>query len=393
MTIPRASDRIPRMKYLRYLAYACIPAAYAVHWSVKGAGWEPLATFVLAAVGILPLAALMGESTEHLAVRAGPTWGGLLNASFGNAAELIIAIIALSRGLNEVVKASLTGSILGNILLVAGIAMVAGGWRRKEQTFSPFAAEANAGMLALGVAAMLTPAIFHHVAESLHDPHQALHEHEVSVGCSIILLAAYALGLLFTLKTHAHIYSRPSRPHAPDAAGHGHAPHWSIGRSVAMLLLASVGVGLVAELLVGSAEIVAHKLGWNPIFVGVILLAIIGNAAEHSTAVLMALKDDMDTAMTITYQSSLQIALFVVPVVVFASALMVSLGWSSAPMLNLVFSPLEVVAVILAVGIVVVLGMNGKTNWFEGVLLLALYAILAIAFFFMPVPEGIMPAH
>jgi Ca2+:H+ antiporter len=380
------------MKYVKYLAYACIGLAYLVHWFAGDAAWEPIATFILAAVGILPLAALMGESTEHLAARAGPTWGGLLNASFGNAAELIIAIIALSRGLNEVVKASLTGSILGNILLVAGLAMIAGGWRRKEQTFNPFAAETNAGMLALGVAAMLAPAIFHHVAEKVHDPQRALHELEVSIGCSIILLVAYGLGLLFTLKTHAHIYSHPSRPESAST-GHHSGPQWSVGRSVGMLLLASAGVGIVAELLVTSAEVVAHQLGWNSIFVGVILLAIIGNAAEHSTAILMAMKDDMDTAMTITYQSSLQIALFVVPVVVFTSAFFVSLGWSSAPILDLVFSPLEVVSVILAVGIVVVLGMNGKTNWFEGVLLLALYAILGIAFFFMPVRAATLPGH
>jgi Ca2+:H+ antiporter len=382
------------MHYVKYLAYACIPAAYIVHGFSRGWVWEPIATFALAAIGIIPLAALMGESTEHLAHRTGPTWGGLLNASFGNAAELIIAIIALNRGLNDVVKASLTGSILGNLLLVSGFAMVAGGWRRKEQSFNPFAAETNGGMLALGVAAMLVPAMFHHLAEKLHDPLLSQHEHEVSVGCSIILLATYGLGLLFTLKTHAHIYSRPASPRPdPEQEGHPVDKAWSVRRSVGVLLAASVGVGLVAELLVGSAETMGHRLGWSPVFIGVILLAIIGNAAEHSTAILVALRDDMDTAMTITYQSSLQIALFVVPFVVFTSMLMVALGWSPGPMMNLVFTPLEIVAVILAVGIVVVLGMNGKTNWFEGVLLLALYAILGIAFFFVPAGEPVPVSH
>lgn len=376
------------MKYLKYLAYACIPAAYVVHFAARGASWEPLATFILAGAGILPLAALMGESTEHLAAKAGPTWGGLLNASFGNAAELIIALIALSRGMNDVVKASLTGSILGNLLLVGGAAMLVGGWKRKEQSFSAFAAEANSGMLALAVAAMLTPAIFHHTAEQMHDPQQSWHELEVSIGCSIILIATYALGLLFTLRTHKHVFTRPQREGGEFAsAPHGHTPDgpaWSTGKSIGMLLAASVGVGLVAEMLVGSAETVAHRLGWNAVFVGVILLAIIGNAAEHSTAILLAHQDDMDTAMTITYQSSLQIALFVVPVIVFASLVMRAMGWTDGDPLDLVFTPLEVVSVILTVGIVVVLGMNGKTNWFEGVLLLALYAILAIAFFFVP---------
>jgi Ca2+:H+ antiporter len=376
------------MSYLKLLGYLCIPLAYAVHYLAHDAGWEPIATFVLAAIAILPLAALMGEATEHLAARAGPTWGGLLNATFGNAAELIIATIALSKGtaqMNEVVKASLTGSILGNILLVAGVAMLVGGWRRKEQSFNPFAAEANAGMLAIGVAAMLTPAIFHHVAESLHDPQRTLHEHGVSVGCSIILLVTYALGLLFTLRTHSHIYSRPSKEGVNfEVEGHAGVEHWSVRRSFIMLLVASAGVGLVAELLVASAATVAQHLGWNSVFVGVILLAIIGNAAEHSTAILMARNDDMDTAMTITYQSSLQIALFVVPFVIFASMFMHAVGWTSGPKMDLVFTPLEVVAVILAVGIVTILGMNGRTNWFEGVLLLALYAILGIAFFFIP---------
>lgn len=383
------------MKYLRYAGYAAIPVAFIVHWWAHGETWEPIASFVLAALGVIPLAALMGEATEHLAHRAGPTWGGLLNASFGNAAELIIAIIALYSGLNEVVKASLTGSILGNLLLVGGAAMVAGGWKRKEQSFNPFAAETNAGMLALAVAAMLVPAIFHHTAETLHDPDIVRHEHGVSFGTSVILLATYGLGLLFTLRTHSHIYSRPTQtPEGPHIEA-GHAAPWSVGRSTGMLLLSAAGIGVVAELLVGSASTMAERLGWNEIFVGVILLAIIGNAAEHSTAIIMARRNDMDTAMTICYQSSLQIALFLVPVVVFASALMGYFGVGQAHMLDLVFTPLEVVSIILTVGIVVVIGMNGRTNWFEGTLLLALYAIMGIAFFYIPSVSATAsaPAH
>jgi len=369
------------MRVVTLLGYPAILLAFAAHQLAHGAAWEPVVTFTLAAFGVIPLAQLMGQATEHLASRVGPTWGGLLNATFGNAAELIIAIIALTKGLNEVVKASLTGSILGNLLLVAGGAMLAGGWGRVQQRFNPRAAEANAGLLTIAVAAMLTPAIFHFTAERLHDRQIVEHEWAVSLGTGIVLLAVYALGLLFTLRTHRHLFS---------VAGHGaerdHAAGWSVRRSAGMLLLASAGIGMVAELLVGAAASVAASFGWSPVFVGVVLLAVIGNAAEHSTAVTLAWNDDMDTAMTITYQSSLQIALFVTPALVFVSAALVAFGVDSAAHLDLVFTPLEVVAVMLSVLTVVVLGMNGRTNWFEGALLLGLYLILAIAFFFVPVP-------
>ncbi len=378
------------MKYLNYLGYAAIPLAFLVHFYLgKGAGWEPTATFCLAGLGVIPLAHLMGVATEHLAEKTGPTLGGLLNATFGNAAELIIAGIALSKGLTEIVKASLTGSILGNLLLVAGASMLAGGWNRQKQTFNARAAEANAGLLAVGVAAMLAPAIFHLTAERLHDVKIAQHELSVSMATSVILVIVYGLALLFTLKTHAHVLSRGPSEKKPEAESHGEGESWSTGRSVGMLLLAAAGIGLIAELLVGSAEVMAHRLGWNEVFVGVILLAIIGNAAEHSTAVMLALRDDMDTAMTITYQSSLQIALFATPLLVFVAAGMVWLGVGEAQYLNLIFSPLEVAAVVLAVALVVILGINGETNWFEGALLLALYAILGIAFFFVPAAEGV----
>lgn len=369
------------MKYLNIAGYTAIPLAYLVHyWLGKGAEWEPIATFLLAAMGVIPLAHLMGESTEHLAERVGPTWGGLLNATFGNAAELIIAVIALYKGLNEIVQASLTGSILGNLLLVGGAAMLVGGWRREKQVFNAKAAEANGGMLALAVAAMLFPAILHITLVNLHDVELFEHEKSVSIGVSFILIAVYALGLLFTLRTHAHVLSRPPHDHDQQVSGH----RWSVKRSVVMLLLASAGIAIVAELLVGSAEHIAHVFGWNEIFVGVILLAVIGNAAEHSTAILMAHRDDMDTAMTITFQSSLQIALFATPVLVLLSWAMAGAGIGQSQFMTLMFSPMEVVAVVLTVAIVVVLGFNGETNWFEGVLLLALYGILAIAFFYIP---------
>jgi Ca2+:H+ antiporter len=377
------------MRYLNIFGYVAIPLAYLVHyWVGHGKSWEPVTTFILAALGVVPLARLMGEATEHLSERTGPTWGGLLNATFGNAAELIIGVIALTKGLNDIVKASLTGSILGNLLLVAGAAMVAGGWNREKQSFSRPAAETNAGMLVMGVAAMLFPAIFD-LTYRQHDPHFAAHEHALSLGTSIILLVVYGLGLVFTLRTHKHLFSRGPAPSEEGPMGfaglHG---AWSVRKSVIVLLVASAGIAIVAELLVGSAEKMAHSLGWNSVFVGVILLAIIGNAAEHSTAILLARRNDMDTAMTITYQSSLQIALFATPILVLIAATMASLHVGHAQFLDLIFSPMEVVAVILSVAIVVVLNQDGQTNWFEGALLLALYTILGICFFYIPVQVG-----
>ena len=372
------------MRYINLAGYIAIPIAFAVHfWLGKGQSWEPTATFILAALGVIPLAHLMGESTEHLSERTGPTLGGLLNATFGNAAELIIAIIALTKGLNEIVKASLTGSILGNLLLVGGAAMVAGGWKRENQTFSKYNAESATGLLLLAVAAMLFPAIFH-FSYKLTDPHLVEHEHRVSMGTSVILLAVYGLGLLFTLRTHAHIFS--AQPRHDIEEPHGLEAHetWSVKKSITMLLIAAAGVGLVAELLVGSAETMAAKLGWNHIFVGIIVLAIIGNAAEHSTAIMVARKNDMDTAMTIVNQSSLQIALFVTPFLVLLSAGFVAMEMPHAHHLDLLFTPMEVVAVLICVLIVAFLGINGETNWFEGVLLLALYAVLGIVFFYIP---------
>jgi Ca2+:H+ antiporter len=374
------------MVYLNWLGYACIPVAYLLHyWLMKGNQYEPVVTFALAGIGVVPLARLMGESTEHLSERAGPTWGGLLNATFGNAAELIIGLIALSKGLNDVVRATLTGSILGNLLLVAGGAMLVGGWKRDKQTFSKASSEVNSGMMVVTVAAMLLPAMFH-ITYHWEGGQYVEREHALSFGTSIILLIVYGLGLLFTLRTHSHLFtSAPaSSPEEPAGISGISGAHWSIRKSVIVLLIASVLIAFIAELLVGSAEKMAERLQWSNVFVGVILLAIIGNAAEHSTAVLLAHRNDMDTAMTISFQSSTQIALFVTPVLVLASAVMVGLGVGETKHLDLAFTPMEVVGVVLTVSIVVVLTKDGSSNWFEGVLLLALYAILGIAFFYIP---------
>jgi Ca2+:H+ antiporter len=375
------------MRLVFRLAYLALPLAFFAHYVLGPHGpfplpkYEPIVTFLLSGIAVIPLAQLMGRATEELAERTGPTWGGLLNATFGNAAELIIAIIAMSKGLNDVVKASLTGSILGNLLLVSGGAMVVGGWRRERQIFSKASAQTNSALLAVAVAGMFCPAIFH-FSFHLTDQHISEHVAGMSIGTSLVLLAVYGLGLIFTLRTHRHIFSpTPAQsPEDPIGAGHG----WSVRKSVLALIVASVLVALVAELLVGSVESVAASMRWNEIFVGVILLAIFGNAAEHSTSLMLAYRNDMDTAMAITYQSSLQIALFVTPFMVLLSAGMVWAGVGEAHRLDLLFSPMEVSAVLLTVAVVTVVGLNGETNWFEGVMLLAVYAILSITFFYIP---------
>src|SRR5690348_132419 len=312
------------MRWLNFLGTLAIPLVLLVHYVLgKGQSWEATATFVLAGLGIIPIASLMGEATEQLAERTGPTWGGLLNATFGNAAELIIGIVAVSKGLGDVAKASLAGSILGNLLLVGGGAMLVGGLGRERQTFNRASAEANGGLLMVAVAAMLLPAIFDF---SFHarDVELLPHENGISIGASIILLVVYGLGLLFTLHTHSHIFSSPpsQTPESPPGLTGAYGA-WSLRKSILVLFAASVIVAVLSELLVGAIEQTAHHLGWNRIFVGVIVLAIIGNAAEHSTALLLARRNDMETAMTIVFQSSLQIALFVTPVLVLLSAAMV----------------------------------------------------------------------
>lgn len=377
------------MRPFPWLGYLAIPLAFASHHLLAGRAWEPLITFLLSGIAVVPLARLMGEATGQLAEKTGPTWGGLLNATFGNAAELIIAIIALTKGLNEVVKSSLTGSILGNLLLVSGGAMVVGGWRRQRQTFSRASAQTASALLAVAVVGMLFPAIFH-FSFQLSDSHLAEHEAGVSTGTAVVLLIVYGLGLLFTLRTQRHIYSPTPAQSDEDPAGISAEGGWSVRNSVLALLLASALMAAVAELLVGSVEAVAESMRWNRIFVGVILLAIFGNAAEQSTALWLARRNDMETAMTITYQSSLQIALFTTPFLVLLSGVLAAAGVQGTRRLDLIFSPMEVAAVLLTVGVVIVIGLNGETNWFEGVLLLAVYAILGITFFYIPTarPDG-----
>ena len=287
---------------------ACIPIAIALE-VIKA---DPVYVFTVSALAIVPLAGLLGRATEHLTSHVGAGVGSLLNASLGNAAELIIALAALREGLHDVVKASLTGSILGNVLLVLGASMLAGGLRYERQKFNQTAAGTGASLLLLAAIGLIIPALFHFTAS---DRGVAI-ERELSLEIAIVLFVMYVLSLLFSLKTHRHLYAGESH----DAEDLGEEP-WSMRLSVGVLTVTTVFIAIMSELLVGAIEPTAHKLGLTQVFVGVILVALVGNAAEHSTAVLMAMKNKMDLAYGIAVGSSLQIALLVAPVLVFASYL------------------------------------------------------------------------
>ena len=325
-------------------------------------------TFICACIAILPLAGWLGKGTENLAHHTGEAVGGLLNATFGNAAEMIIAITALRSGLHDVVKASLTGSIIGNILLVAGLSMLMGGIRFKTQTFNRMAAQNQATMLLLAAVSLILPAAYHYLAGPA-----AAREGELSMEISIILLVVYALSLVFTLVTHRQLFGGEGG----EAHG-GEAQPWSVRKSVAVLAGATALIAWISEILVGSVEHAANSFGMTSVFVGVIVVAIIGNAAEHSTAIIVARKNRMDLALGIAIGSSIQIALFVAPVLVLLSYYI-----APSPM-NLVFTPAEVIAVTLSVLICAQTANDGESNWMEGVQLLAVYAILGLLFYFLP---------
>jgi Ca2+:H+ antiporter len=347
------------------LLLLAVPAAVVLRFMDAGPIW----LFVLSAAAIIPLAGLMGDATEQLADRLGPGIGGLLNATFGNAAELIIALFALFKGYDEVVKASLAGSILGNVLLVLGASLLAGGLKHSTQTFNRTAAGVGATMLVLAAFGLLVPAIFHELPEvSARDINL---EHELSIGVASILILTYLAHLIFSLITHKRLFN-------PDRhEGAAEEPRWSSRTATAVLIGATLLVAVMSEMLVGTVEHASHFLGMNKVFIGVVVVAIVGNAAEHSTAVLVALKNEMDLAVGIALGSALQIALFVAPVLVFTSYL------RSEPM-DLRFTSLEVLAVLIGVLIARMVAEDGESNWLEGLMLLMVYAILSLAFFFLP---------
>ncbi len=344
---------------------------------------NPTWLFIVSCLAIIPLAGWMGKATEHLAEHLGQGIGGLLNATFGNAAELIIALFALSKGLEGVVKASITGSIIGNLLLVLGLSLLAGGAKFKTQTFDRTAASTTATALTLGAIALLIPTIFHVAAAQVPvvgggwTPEK---EQTLSLAIAIVLIGTYALTLYFSLVTHKDLFVGEARTGAPQKVGHEEeeaGEHWSKKRSILTLLIATAFVALISEFLVGAVEAARGSLGFTEVFVGVIVVAIIGNAAEHSSAILMAMRNKMDLSLGIALGSSLQIALFVAPVLIFASYLF------GKPM-NLEFTIPEVVAVIASILIVQQICSDGESNWMEGVQLLSVYAILGILFYFLP---------
>jgi len=364
---PAASSSPPPtwLDRVQFGALVFVPVALLLHYTTDAG---PVLTFIAAALAIVPLAGWMGRATERLAEHVGEGIGGLLNATFGNAAELIIAVFALRAGLHDLVKASLTGSIIGNILLVFGLSACTGGLRYRILTFNRTAASMGASMLFLSTVALVIPAVFHLLA----GPDAALSEHRMSLFIAVVLLVTYALGLVFYLRTHSHLYTAGT--HADHGSG---PPAWSARRALGVLVGCAVAVGVMSEMLVASAEHAAQTVGMSEVFVGVIVVAIIGNAAEHSTAVLMAWKNKMDLSLNIAIGSSIQIALFVAPLLVLLSYLV-----GPAPM-DLRFTTMEIVAVATSVGIIVIISQDGETHWMEGFQLLAIYTILAVAFFFL----------
>jgi Ca2+:H+ antiporter len=353
-----------------YLLVPLIPAAVALELLHA----EATIVFAASALGIIPTAALMGRATEELAARSGPGIGGLLNVTFGNAPELIIAMFALSQGLQEVVKASIVGSILGNILLVMGAAMLAGGIGRDKQTFNATSASVQSTMLMLAAAALLMPAIFELVegqglpgpgAESVN--YDSTVEH-LSLAVAIVLIGTYVIGLFFSLRTHRALFN----PEYEEEDTWG----WSTRTSMISLAVAGLLVGLMSEVLVGSISEASESIGLSEFFVGVIVVAIVGNAAEHWVAVLVAMKNKMDLAVNIAIGSSAQIALFVAPVLVIASFFL-----GPYP-LALVFNGFELGAILLAILIANYVTQDGESTWFEGVQLLAVYFVLGLAFYF-----------
>jgi Ca2+:H+ antiporter len=321
-----------------------------------------VAIFVSSALAILPLAGLIGHATEELAARSGPQLGGLLNATFGNVTELIIAFFLILEGQLAIVKASITGSIIGNVLVVLGLSFLVGGWSRREQRFNRASAGLHSSSLVIAVVGLLMPALFSITREETFFEAEA-----ISVGVAIVLIAIYGLGLLFSFKTHRYLF-RSSFEHTE--------PRWSVGRAVGQLAGATVLVALMSEFLVGALEHTVEEVGLSELFVGLIIVPLVGNAAEHSSAIFLAAKDKMDVAIEIAIGSSTQIALFVAPMLVFLSLLV------GHPM-DFIFTGIEVAAVAFSSLILGFIALDGRSNWIEGVQLVGAYLIMAISFFFL----------
>lgn len=337
--------------------------------------WNALAVFITAAIAIVPLAIWLSTATEEVAVATGPSIGGLLNAVFGNATELIIALSALKAGLVDIVKASITGTIISNLLLVMGLSMLLGGLRYKEQTFQPIVARVNGSTMTLAVTAIVLPAMVISTSNGVDQ----VTINRLSITVAIVLIVVYALTLLFSLKTHSYLYdvgvvelADDVSAAQPQAESKPNLPLW-----IGVLLVATIAIAFESEIFVGAVEEATKGLGLTPLFTGVILLPLVGGAAEYVTAVRVAMKNNMDLSVSVAMGSSLLVALLVVPILVLV-------GQAIGQPMDLSFNLFEVVAVIIAVALANLISLDGRSNWLEGVLLLATYAILGAAFYFHP---------
>lgn len=398
-----------RFKTILLVLLVFIPLSLLAEWL----HWGELAVFATSALAILPLAGFIGEATEEIAVVMGPSWGGLLNATFGNATELIIALFALQEGLVDVVKASITGSIISNLLLVMGVSMLLGGLKYKEQTFQPLMARINASAMNLAVIALLLPTTIDLTADLVDDPTI----HVLSNAVAIVLIIVYGLSLLFSMRTHSYLYDvgvvdvgpvfpatspvplqpetvpalaevfeetkpapKDAEPVPKDAEPTPESPsRRRLWTWMGVLLVATLVTAVESEMLVDNLALATDQLGLTQLFTGVILLPLFGNAAEHASAVTVALKNKMDLSVSVAMGSSLQIALFVGPVLVLA-------GWFLNQPMDFDFGPLDLVAVGVAVLIANSISNDGRSHWLEGALLIAAYAVIALAFFFYPAP-------
>lgn len=320
--------------------------------------------FLLACASIIPLAGLMGEGTEEISFYSGPKIGGFLNATFGNATELIISFFALKEGLFDVVKSSIAGAVIGNVLLVIGASMLAGGIKYKSQKFNQKVSEVTSSMLLFAVLGLCIPALFTHSV----DPSLLNTRYEgLSIFVAIVMIIIYILSLYFSFSTHKHLYV------TEEESSEEHTAKWSLKKAIIVLIASTVLIAIESEFLVGGIDAITASLGWSEFFVGIILIPIVGNAAEHSTAVVMALKDKMDVALEIALGSSLQIILFVAPILIFISLFFI-------PM-SIVFNQFELIALIASVVIANRVAHDGESNWLEGIQLLAVYLIIAACFF------------
>jgi Ca2+:H+ antiporter len=355
--------RFLRKKPLNYLLIL-LPIALIAELS----GWSQIWIFILSAIGVIPLAGLIGEATETLAFYTGPKVGGLLNATLGNAAELIITLVAINAGLLELVKASITGSILGNLLFVMGLAMVMGGAKNGTQRFDRRQAGNNAILLILVVISMVIPSSFSHSIGS----DASIKVESLTLGVAGVMIVLYGLGLFYSLRTPSSPLSYETEP-----SNHKHTPTLTLRAAMIMLALATLGVVWLSEMLVGSVESVTASLGLSEFFLGIILIPIVGNVAEHLVSVQVAIRNQMDLSIEIAVSSCLQIALFVAPLLVFISLAM-------GNPLTLVFNEFEILGLIVAVVIAALVSSDGESNWLEGSALLAVYLMLAIGFFMLP---------